>query len=157
MYISDSRFKRLHTVWPKEPTRFQMTNQNGVLHPQMSLILTKQLIIHMWCFSSFFAGKPAAHAAVTRACSPMMREDKVLKEILIWTYGGNNWTAWVNQVTALILCIWSSQMKRSWSRKRKMKSCQIWTIDTLPHSEGMLGLEREVSIQWAGCWAPRRL
>lgn len=52
----------------------------NVFHPQMSLILKKQVSGDHSHVMFFFAGRPAVHAAVTLACSPMMREDKVLKK-----------------------------------------------------------------------------
>lgn len=46
MYIFDSHcslFRCYNIVWPKEPVGFEMANQNGALHPQMLLILKKQV------------------------------------------------------------------------------------------------------------------
>lgn len=54
----------------------------------MSLILKKQVRGNNShdIFPLFFAVKPAVHAAVTLAFSPMMRGGKVLKKLIFLTY-----------------------------------------------------------------------
>lgn len=121
-----SLFRCCNVVWPEQPIRFEMTNQNRVLS-QISVVSKKQVSgDHSNVILVFLSlqGKQQYMQQWPWPVHQWWGETRYSKDTGNYKVQQFNLLMWLKLVSDLILGIWSSKVRHSWIVWRKMTSSQ---------------------------------